>query len=223
MRPAMPRVAVVVSVSTRHHVRPCRFHSAWPLYATTRDATTRGSATPGATTRGGPGQEATAQVTAAGRPSGFDFLFGTRSSPPAASAAASATDGVPTAASGAPDGFGTAIPASRPAAYPRTGTPSRAAAPTIPGWSALASTVARPTTESGGSPASRRVSSISPSTSPAEAPLLAPIPTISAGSRSGAGAGAGPGPRSRPGCAKYPPDRLCRGAWRSSSRSARSS
>ncbi len=192
---------------------------------------------------------ATAQVTAAGRPSGRDVRFGTRSTPPPASAAASATDAVPTAASGALDGWGTGMPASRAAAYPRTGTPSCPAAPAIAGVSALVSTVASSTTEPGASPASRRVSSISPSTSPTEAARLAPTPTTRARSAGGASPGGGMSPAegagsdggvspggaactgSAPGrgsgagrgCAEGPSDRLCRGAWPCSSRSARSS
>lgn len=122
---------------------------------------------------------ATAQVTPARRPSGADFRFGTSRVPPQASAAASATDGVPTARAGAADGFGTAIRVNSPAGYPRTGTPSRAAAATIAGRPAAVATVASSTTDSGGRPASRSVAAISASTSAVDAPLLAPTPTIS--------------------------------------------
>lgn len=112
-----------------------------------------------------------------------DFRFGTRSSPPSASAAASATDGVPTAASGAPDGFGTVIDASRSGAYVTSGTPRRCAAPTIPGSCAFASTVASAEMLSAESPASRRVSSTRPRTSSRGAFLEAPTPTTSDGGR----------------------------------------
>lgn len=144
---------------------------------------------PGSTQRSGPdgptparprgSRRTTAQVTIGARPRGADFRFGTRSSPPAASAAASATDGVPTAASGAPDGPGTSIRASSPAGYVRSGTPSAAAAATMPGSSALVSTVTSSATLDGESPAPCRVSRISPRISSTGAPLDAPTPTAS--------------------------------------------
>lgn len=177
----------------RHHFRPGRFHSDWLL-------------------------SATAQVTDPGPAPEPDFRFGTRSSPPPASAAASATDGVPSAASGAPDGFGTGTAASSAAGYPLRGTPSRAAAPAIPASPVLLSTVASSTTERGESPASRSVVPISPSTSATATPERAPTPTTSLGSRPRPGCSG-----SCPGCAKYRSDRLCKGPWRCSSRSARSS
>ncbi|RYJ27083.1 hypothetical protein CU044_3577 [Streptomyces sp. L-9-10] len=196
----------------RHHFRPGRFHSDWLL-------------------------SATAQVTDAGPAPVPDFRFGTSSSPPPASAAASATDGVPSAASGAPDGFGTAIAASSAAGYPLSGTPSRAAAPAIPASPVLLSAVASSTRARGESPASRSVVPISPSTSATDTPERAPTPTTSAGSGAhpGSGSGArsgsrpghsGPCPRcpgARSGCAKCRSDPLCKGPWRCSSRSARSS
>lgn len=153
------------------------------------------------------GTRTTAQVARAAPPSGRDFRFGTSSSPPRASAAASATDGVPTAASGAADGCGTGTPARKAAGYARTGTPSRAAASVIPVSRARLSTVASSTTSAADSPAPHSVSSIRRSISAAETPGRAPTPTT----------------RADAGCAPEGADRLSRGPWRSSSRSARSS
>jgi len=117
-------------------------------------------------------RRATAQVA-----SPLPTAFSTTSSSASISAAASATDGVPTAPAAAPDGLGTRTVASAAAGYVTTGTPSRAAAPTIPGSSAFASTVATSTTSAVRSPAPCRVSSIRPYTSPSGAPRRAPTPT----------------------------------------------
>lgn len=104
-------------------------------------------------------------------------VFGTTSSSASISAAASATEGVPTAAPTAPEGCGTRTAASAPAGWVRTGTPSRAAAPTIPGSSPLASTVATSSTSAASSPAPLNTASIRANTTSPGAPRRAPTPT----------------------------------------------
>ncbi len=101
--------------------------------------------------------------------------------PAASSAAASATDAVPVLASGSVDGFGTGTAASSSAVNPRTGTPSRAAAATIPGSAVRASSVPTDRTRSTASPASRSAAPISPSTSSTATPALAPMPRCTSG------------------------------------------
>ncbi len=139
----------------------------------------------------------TAQVAMAGWPSArSDFRFGTRSSPPPTSAAASATDGVPTAARGASEGLGTSTAANSSAQYVTSGTPRRRAASTMPGSSDLASTVASWARDARDSPASRTALSTSPSTSSTGAPLDAPTPTTRDGGRSTTSRSAGSTARS---------------------------
>ncbi len=163
-------------------------------------------------------RRATAQVAEA------DFRLGTSSSPPSMRAAASATEPVPTASRGAVEGWGTVTPASSPAVYDRRGTPRRAAAPVIPGSSALVSSVTSSTTSPAAHPASSSVLRISPSTSSAGAPRRAPTPTTSSARVMGDGPfgqGAGGAGKAALRCGK-PGQSASKGAWRYSSRSARS-
>lgn len=70
-------------------------------------------------------------------PPGVDFRFGTSSSSAPTRAAASATDGVPTAASDTPDGFGTTTAPARPLgrhAPVRPAAPQRRRSPARPPW-----------------------------------------------------------------------------------------
>ncbi|KQX13389.1 hypothetical protein ASC82_12535 [Streptomyces sp. Root431] len=96
--------------------------------------------------------------------------------PAESSAAASATDDVPVAASGTADGCGTETVASSPAVNPRIGTPNSAAAPATPGSAARASSVASDRTAARVSPASRSTASTSASTSSTGTPGRAPTP-----------------------------------------------
>ena len=97
----------------------------------------------------------------------------------AARAAASATDGVPTASLTIPLGLGTGIAASTSAGKARSGTPSAAASSTMAGSPALRSTVATHPTESTESPACSSASTASWCSASGSAPLLDPTPSTS--------------------------------------------
>ena len=155
--------------------------SAWRTAAAAAGVRSAGAPGPSPTTArcpSGPARRATATVASPDRR--FSTTRPTRARPPAAArAAASATEGVPTAASTTSLGFGTGIAARTSAGKVRSGTPSAAANSTMAGSAAFRSTVATHPTASTESPAAANVSMASRCSASGSAPLLDPTPRTS--------------------------------------------